>query len=94
MFSYKPLIIQLALLGIKHSDLQRELSLSPTTIAKIRKNKYLSMQILDRICTYLDCNIQDIVQHVKLEAKERPKVCLTKHSKRVTYRSLKAHRIV
>jgi len=78
VFSYKPLMLQLMLRGIKKADLQKELSLSPTTIAKIKKNKYLSMEILDRICTYLDCEINEVIQHIKPSVNKRPKVSLMK----------------
>lgn len=82
MFSYKPLITQLMLRGIKRADLQKELSLSPTTIAKIRKNEHLSMKILDRICTYLDCEIHEVICHIKPHIQERPRVSLAKPSKK------------
>ncbi|SHJ93251.1 helix-turn-helix domain-containing protein [Desulforamulus aeronauticus] len=81
MVSYKPLMLQLMLRGIKKAELQKALSLSPTTIAKIKKNEYLSMQILDRICTYLDCEIHEVVQHIKSTTNVRPKVSLIKPPK-------------
>ncbi|MTI81299.1 MAG: helix-turn-helix transcriptional regulator [Firmicutes bacterium] len=65
MFSYGPLRYILAKKKIKRKALQDALHLSPTTIAKINRNEFLSMEVLDKICTYLDCNIEDVVVHIK-----------------------------
>lgn len=65
MFSYKPLLKLLIDKNLKLVDLRRDLSISGATLAKINKNEYISMETLDKICDYLDCEIQDVVQHVK-----------------------------
>lgn len=83
LFSYKPLLLQLTLRGIKKTKLQKDLGLSPTTIAKIEKHQILSMQILDKICDYLDCEIQDVIKHIKQDEKSRLKVSLIKPSHRI-----------
>ncbi|MEG6615772.1 helix-turn-helix transcriptional regulator [Peptococcaceae bacterium 1198_IL3148] len=64
MISYGPLRYILAKKRIKRKELQQALNLSPTTIAKINRNEYLSMEVLDKICTYLQCNIEDVVTHI------------------------------
>ena len=33
------------------------------TLAKISKNEYISMKVLDDICSLLNCKIEDIVEH-------------------------------
>lgn len=37
---------------------------------KFRKNENVEIYTLDRICTILDCNIEDIVEHVPDEPPE------------------------
>ena len=51
--------------GIKKIDLQKNLNLSPTTVAKLSKNENISLDILDKICSYLQCNIEDIISFEK-----------------------------
>ena len=62
MISYQPLLITLVKKNIKRTHLERALGISPNTIAKIAKNEYIEMRILDRICNYLDCPIEDVIQ--------------------------------
>ena len=42
-------------------DLAAELNLSSATLAKMGKGEHVSMEVLEKICEYLDCNIGDIV---------------------------------
>lgn len=62
MISYQPLLITLVKKNIKRTHLERALGISPNTIAKIAKNEYIEMRILDRICNYLNCPIEDVIQ--------------------------------
>lgn len=63
--SYKNLFNVLNKKGIKKIDLQKNLNLSPTTVAKLSKNENISLDILDKICSYLQCNIEDIISFEK-----------------------------
>ena len=63
--SYKKLFNILNRKGIKKIDLQKNLNLSPTTVAKLSKNENISLDILDKICSYLQCNIEDIISFEK-----------------------------
>ena len=38
-------------------DLAEKLNISSATIAKMGKGESVSMDVLERICTYLDCNV-------------------------------------
>ena len=62
MISYQPLLITLVKKNIKRTHLERALGISPNTIAKIAKNEYIEMRVLDRICNYLNCPIEDVIQ--------------------------------
>lgn len=59
--SYKNLFNTLNRKGIKKIDLQKNLNLSPTTVAKLSKNENISLDILEKICSYLQCNIENII---------------------------------
>lgn len=51
-------------------DLAAELSISSATMAKMGKGESVSMDVLERICEYMDCNIGDIMSFEKEEKKE------------------------
>lgn len=53
--------------NLQRKDLTEELNISSTTIAKMGKGEQVSMNVLERICTYLDCNIGDIMRFGKEE---------------------------
>lgn len=64
MFSYKPLFHKLIEKNLKKTDLQTALKLSPSTLAKLSKNEFVSMDILNKICNFLECNIDEIITHI------------------------------
>lgn len=51
-------------------DLAAELSISSATMAKMGKGESVSMDIMERICIYMNCNIGDIMSFEKEETKE------------------------
>jgi DNA-binding Xre family transcriptional regulator len=50
---------------MKKDDLRALLKTSPATIAKMGKNEYVSMKIIDDICNELNCEVNDVIQHTK-----------------------------
>ncbi|WP_336883827.1 helix-turn-helix transcriptional regulator [Priestia koreensis] len=64
-FSYDPLWKLLIEREMTKEQLRTALELSPSTIAKMGKKKNVSMDVLDRICLHLDCQIEDVVKHVQ-----------------------------
>ena len=67
MFSYKPLLKTMIEKDINKTQLREMLNCSKNTIAKISKNEYVSMEILDKICGLLDCNISVVIEHTNLK---------------------------
>lgn len=65
MFSYAPLAATLHRKQMSRTDLQRTLKASSATFAKIGRDEYVSMKILDDICNELNCEITDVITHVK-----------------------------
>ena len=61
MFSYKPLMRQLLERDMNKKMLKEALGLSPVTMAKFSKNEPVSMETLDSLCNYFDCEIEDII---------------------------------
>lgn len=45
----------------------RENGIHPTTIAKMSKNQYVSLEALEKICTLLECKIEDIVEFIPVK---------------------------
>lgn len=62
LFDYTGLTVQLALRHKNKKDLNTDLGISWDTIAKLGKGYSVNMHILFQICTYLSCDICDIVQ--------------------------------
>ena len=48
-------------------DLVAELNISSATMAKMGKGETVSLEVLQKICEYLDCNIGDIMSFEKDE---------------------------
>ena len=62
--SYKKLWVLLKSKKMKKKDLQELTGISPTTMAKLRKNESVAIDVLVRICTALRCNIGDIMDFI------------------------------
>lgn len=60
--SYTPLWVTLAERNLKRKDLQEKLNISSATFAKMTKNDYVALEILERICLYLGIPIEKAVR--------------------------------
>lgn len=56
--------------NLQKKDLIEKLNISSATIAKMGKGENVSMDVLERICEYMNCNIGDIMSFEKEEIKE------------------------
>lgn len=65
MVSYRPLWVTLAVKELKKKDLMKMASISSATISKMGKNEYVALEVIDKICTALNCEISDVVAHIK-----------------------------
>lgn len=52
---------------ISRNLLHEKTGIALSTITKMKNNQYVSLEILDRICCELDCQIFEIVEIVKEE---------------------------
>ena len=63
MISYKPLRKLLIDKDLSCGELKDILKISSATMAKLNSDKIVSLGIIDKICKYLNCNIQDVMQY-------------------------------
>ena len=61
MVSYDPLWKTLIDKKMKKLDLCGEVGISTSTLAKMGKNEFVSMESLMKICSTLNCNVGDIM---------------------------------
>lgn len=52
---------------INKSDLRLLTGIGTNTLAKLSKNQQVSMDVLMKICTKLDCDISDICEFVRCD---------------------------
>lgn len=64
MISYKPLFRLLLEKNMSKTQLREAIGFSTATLAKLSKGEYVSLEILDKICTYMQCNIADVIEHI------------------------------
>lgn len=64
-FSYKPLWKQLIDKDLSKKMLSQQASISKSTIEKMTRGEFVSLEIIDRLCTFLDCEIEDVLKHEK-----------------------------
>jgi DNA-binding Xre family transcriptional regulator len=53
--------------NLQRKDLKEALKISSSTLAKMGRGEPVSMDILMRLCDYLDCNVGDIMSFIKEE---------------------------
>ena len=64
MISYKPLWETLKEKNMSAYKLIRYHAFSANTVYRLRHNQGISTALLDRLCTLLDCRVEDIVEHI------------------------------
>ena len=50
--------------GPQKQDLVEHAGLSSATVAKMGKGEPVSNKVLDKICKYLDCSVNDIISYL------------------------------
>lgn len=64
MIVYNKLIETLKERNITFTELRTKLILSNTTVARINKNQVISLEVIDRLCDYLELQPGDILEFV------------------------------
>lgn len=55
---------------INKTELRDIVGISNGTLAKLSKNEYVALSVLEKICTSLNCNIQDIIEFIPSKKEE------------------------
>lgn len=63
--SYKKLWKLIIDKDLKKSDVRKLANVSASTFSKMSKNEYVALEVLERICNVLECDIGDVVEVVK-----------------------------
>lgn len=63
-FSYKPLWKLLIDCDMTKKQLMQVTGISKSTMDKMGRGEQVSMEIIDRICNYFSCNVEDIISHI------------------------------
>lgn len=64
--SYKKLWMQLIQRDITKATMRKDLGFSTSTMSKLNKSEEVSLSVLLRICDYLNCDIGDICEAVRV----------------------------
>ena len=64
MFIYKKLFELMKAKNITRNDLRNNGIISSATIAKLGKNERVSIDVIEALCKYLDCQPGDIMEYV------------------------------
>lgn len=67
MIAYYKLLDMLNRKGMTRRDLMSLINTTPNTITKISKNEFVSMKIINDICSVLDCQPSDVMEFVRTE---------------------------
>lgn len=63
--SYKKLFKMLIDRNLKKTEFAANAGISQNTLAKMGKGQYISMEMLVRVCKYLDCSFDDVVEIIE-----------------------------
>ena len=64
-FSYKPLWKLLIDRDMTKKQLMLATGISKSTMDKMARGEMVSMDIIDRICDYLKCDVENVIEHVE-----------------------------
>lgn len=62
-FSYKPLWKLLIDKGMTKKALMELTGISKSTMDKMHREEYVSLNVIDRICSQLKCEVSDVILH-------------------------------
>ncbi len=62
--SYKKLWKLLIDKDMKKKDLQKAAGVSAASITKLAKNEHVSTEIIEKVCTALQCDVNDIMEMI------------------------------
>lgn len=61
--SYNKLWKQLIDKNMTKTQLKNKVGITSVTLAKMGKNEYVSLRVIEKICSELSCNIEDVIEY-------------------------------
>lgn len=74
MITYEPFRAYVAKKNIKKKDIMENTGISPATMSKLKHDKPVSVEIIERLCSCLDCSITEIMSYEKEKNNEEEKL--------------------
>ena len=65
--SYDPLWKELVDVKLSKGQLCKKAGISRSTMTKMGKNEYVALDVIERICSALDCDIDDVIEAERVE---------------------------
>ena len=65
--SYKKLFHLLIEKEMSNADLQKQAGFSANIITRLKRNEYIRLQSIEKICNVLDCRVDDILEFISDE---------------------------
>ena len=62
--SYNRLFKLLIDKGLKKTEFAKKVGIGQNTLAKLSKQEFVSMEVLAKICSGLDCRIEDVMEFI------------------------------
>lgn len=62
-FSYKPLWKLLIDKDMSKKALMEATGISKSTMDKMGRSEFVSLEIIDRICSHFNCKVEDVIEH-------------------------------
>lgn len=63
--SFKPMKRTMLERDVSASELREALGIAPSTYTKINKGGWVALNVIARICEYLECRVEDVVEFVE-----------------------------
>jgi len=64
-FSYKPLWKLLIDRDMSKKQLMQVTDISKSTMDKMARGESVSLEIIDRICSHLQCSVENVIEHIE-----------------------------
>lgn len=64
MISYKPFLKILIDRDIRKTDIIKSVEISSSTMAKFKTNEFISLEIIDKLCKFLECQPGDLIEYL------------------------------
>lgn len=62
--SYKKLFHLLIDKGMTNAELMEQAGFSANIITRLKRNQYISLDSIEKICTVMDCGVDDILEFI------------------------------